>query len=298
MRFSRLQFALVLLAVLIWLAFFAVPDNRVRLVFCDVGQGDAVLIIQGLTQILIDGGPDRKVLNCLSNNLPFFDQTLEMVILTHPDNDHLAGLNDVFDKYRVRYFVSGPEGSDSGNYQNLLTKIKSLRKAARGLDNFKIINIYAGEKIKVGEIVFENLWPDREWVAGKLNYESGTMSQGQDYVLGAKTEHKNLNDFSLVFILSYQNRSVLLMGDADSRVQDEIMDLNTLAQIDILKFPHHGSKTGIREDFLAKIKPKIAVISVGKNSFGHPTQEALGLLEKYGVKIRRTDLEGEISYDL
>jgi competence protein ComEC len=109
---------------------------------------------------------------------------------------------------------------------------------------------------------------------------------------------KKLNDFSLVLLLRRRNFAGLLMGDADSRVQDEIMADNNLPKVDLLKFPHHGSKTGLREDFLAMIKPKEAVISVGKNSFGHPTQEALELLKKYGVRVKRTDLEGEIKYKI
>jgi len=109
------------------------------------------------------------------------------------------------------------------------------------------------------------------------------------------TERK-LNDFSLVFLLRWPKFTVLLMGDADSRVQEEIMVDNNLPKVNLLKFPHHGSKTGLREDFLALIKPKEAVISVGRNSYGHPTAEALELLDKYKVEIRRTDLEGDIEY--
>ncbi len=119
----------------------------------------------------------------------------------------------------------------------------------------------------------ETLWPEREWVASKISNSEG--------VLGASTSG-HLNDFSLVFLLSFRNKKVLLMGDADSRVQSRMIGLqetvNSLSGIDILKFPHHGSKTGMTEEFLEAISPKGAVISVGKNSYGHPTKEALDLL--------------------
>lgn len=145
----------------------------------------------------------------------------------------------------------------------------------------KVFNPYTGEKIKLGDITLESLWPEREWAGA---------------VLGASTGALKLNNFSLVFLLEYEGKKVLLMGDADSKVQKNILLNSTSLPIDILKFPHHGSKTGMTEEFLQKISPKVAVISVGKNSFGHPTQEALDLLDKFGVLIRRTDKEGEINY--
>jgi len=143
----------------------------------------------------------------------------------------------------------------------------------------------------------ETLWPERGWVAGRLDVGSETWEAGNsNFILGAKTTHSKLNDFSLVFLMKYAGKRVLFMGDADSRVQGEIMADNALTSVEILKFPHHGSKTGMREDFLEKIQPKEAVISVGKNSFGHPTTEALEMLKNEGVTVRRTDLEGEIKY--
>lgn len=329
--FNRLSFrslftVLGLIGSLIWLAVFSFPDNKLHLVFCDVGQGDAILVSKGFDQILVDAGPNEKVLNCLSKNMPFFDKTIEIVALTHPEADHLTGIIPVMDKYQVDYFLTGPEGNNSAAFAALESRIKNLES------RIKIINPYTGEKIQLGEIQMQTLWPEREWVAEKL--EAGSVvedflalspsntlginsvegSPRQDErrlkpaittdsgaVLGAQTSHSKLNDFSLVFLLEYKNFSVLLMGDADSRIQNEIINaesnqLSAVSNIDILKFPHHGSKTGIREDFLQKIAPKEAVISVGKNSYGHPTSEALDLLQKYGIKTRRTDEEGDIKY--
>jgi len=271
---------------LIWLSVFYFPDDKLNLVFCDVGQGDAVLITKGFDQILIDGGPDDKVLTCLSENMPFWDKKIEIVALTHPEADHLSGLLAVLDKYEVDFFLTGPEGDSSAKFAELSSKLKDQSsKLTRR-------NPYEGEKIKLGEITLETLWPEREWVANKIS--------NSERVLGASTSG-HLNDFSLVFLLSFRNKKVLLMGDADSRVQDKILSAVGGSQlavsgVDILKFPHHGSKTGMTEEFLETISPKEAVISVGKNSYGHPTKEALDLLEKFGVLIRRTDLEGEIRY--
>lgn len=267
---------------LIWLSVFYFPDDKLNLVFCDVGQGDAVLITKGSGQILIDGGPNDKVLTCLSENMPFWDKKIEIVALTHPEADHLFGLLAVLDKYEVDFFLTGPEGGSSAIYAELISKINpsiSLRTRVQSA-KLKLINPYAGEKIKLGEITLESLWPEREWAGA---------------VLGASTSGR-LNEFSLVFLLSFRDKKVLLMGDADSRVQKNIVLNSTSLPIDILKFPHHGSKTGMTEEFLEAISPKEAVISVGKNSYGHPTEEALDLLKKSNVIIRRTDLEGDINY--
>jgi competence protein ComEC len=281
--------ALVTIALLVWLAVFSFPSPKWQLVFCDVGQGDAVLLSKGFEQMLIDGGPNDQVLQCLANHLPFFDRTIEVVALTHPETDHLTGLIAVLGKYQVKYFLSSPVGSKSASYEALLTQIKKQSPP------IKVINPYEGDKIKLNGLEVAVLWPGRAWLASQLTECQATNCQLPGRVLGMSTEQK-LNDFSLVFLLRRQNFAALLMGDADSRVQDEIMADNNLPKVNLLKFPHHGSKTGLREDFLAMIKPKEAVISVGKNSYGHPTKEALELLKKYGVEVKRTDLEGEIQY--
>lgn len=291
-----------MLASLVWLSVFYFPDNKLHLVFCDVGQGDAVLITKGSGQILIDGGPNDKVLTCLSENMPFWDKKIEIVALTHPEADHLSGLLAVLGKYEVDFFLTGPEGNNSAQFAELSSKIKMQSS------KLTLRNPYAGEKIKLGEITLESLWPEREWVMGKLESDgltrmilAGLQGSSLQTVLGAKTTHSNLNDFSLVFLLNYKNRKILLMGDAGSRVQSRMIGLqetvSSLSGIDILKFPHHGSKTGMTEEFLEAISPKEAVISVGRNSYGHPTEEALDLLEKFGVLVRRTDKEGEIRYN-
>jgi len=303
-----------LIAGLVWLIVFSFPDNRLHLIFCDVGQGDATLIVKGFNQILIDGGPNEKVLDCLANNMPFFDKTIEVVALTHPEADHLTGIIPVMEKYGVKYFLSGPEGNESAVYAALISKIKN--QISKTNLKFKIVNLYAGDRIRLGEIVLDSLWPTREWMAENLEVGSEKLEAGNitpptssssfppptsHFVLGAKATDAKLNDYCLVFLLTYRGKKVLLMGDADSRVQDKITGLqetaNSLNRIDILKFPHHGSKTGMTKEFIEQIKPKEAIISVGKNSYGHPTSEALDLLKSFKVVVRRTDMEGEIKYE-
>lgn len=345
--FKTILSFLVLLCGLTWLAVIYFPDSKLKLVFCDVGQGDAALISKGSNQILIDGGPNDKVLSCLRNNMPLFDRKIEVIALTHPEADHMTGLISVLDKYGFDYFLMGPEGNGSSGFEKLINKLQSFNIEVRSakwetgnevgsgkvLKSYislqyqashfqlhtsnsnlvRIINPYSGTRIKVGDLVLDTLWPEREWVAEKLgvesvianfssrdytNYQAGdiTANGTGSKILGYTTTKLPLNQFSLVFLLKYKDKRVLFMGDADSKVQYNIAYYNTLLPIDILKYPHHGSKTGMTEGFLKLINPKQAVISVGKNSYGHPTPETLDLLNSYKVIIRRTDLEGEVKY--
>jgi len=104
--FGQLLKLLLLAVVTIWAAVAALPDKNLHVVFCDVGQGDAVLVKMGTSQVLVDGGPDNKVLECLARNMPFYDRRIEVVILTHPQADHMNGLVDVLERYTVLRFIN------------------------------------------------------------------------------------------------------------------------------------------------------------------------------------------------
>ena len=278
---------MALLTSFIWLTVISLPDRKLHLIFCNVGQGDAILIQKGTNQILIDGGPDKKVLDCLSNNMPFWDRTIEIVALTHPQADHLNGLSFVIDRYNVSYYLAGVEGNESSGYTKFLEKIKQNPK-------IEVVNPFTGEKFNLAGIELTSLWPQKEWLAQKLGTDFIPDDTSGKAVLGISTT-ADLNEFSLVFLLNYGGKKILLPGDADAGIQDEILLSNSgLNMIDILKVPHHGSKTALRDDFLEVIKPKEAIISVGKNSYGHPNTELIKKMEDMGIKVRRTDLEGEI----
>ena len=210
------------------------PNGKLQVVFCDVGQGDAIYLKtpKGL-DILVDGGPDNKVLSCLGRHMPFWDRKIEMVFLTHPHSDHQTGIVAVRQRYQVgEYFAN---------------------------------NLTAGDKITtIDGVIITVLWPSAGW------------------------QTDDTNNTSLVLKVN----NILLTGDAALSV---IGPQDGFGGVDIFKVPHHGSKTSLDETVLKLISPKIAVISAGKdNSFGHPAPETISLLEKYGTKIRRTDLEGEI----
>ena len=264
--------ALVLGAVLVY------PDQDLHLIFCDVGQGDAILITQGTTQVLIDGGPNQKVLSCLANHLPFWDRTIEMIILTHPDNDHLGGLPDVIERYNVTQLISHGLINNTAIFWAFREKV--LEK------NIPVFLPRTGDKVQLAGIVLKVLFP-QEKMGDELVWQKEVDTQ----VLGTHLYPENTNEASIVTLLSYGDFDVLLPGDIGSQNEGVI---EADKEIEVLKVAHHGSKYSTSEEFLEQIKPKLAIISVGKNSFGHPTSEVLGRLRDLGVEILRTDINGEI----
>lgn len=282
--FGQLLKLLLLAVVTIWAAVAALPDKNLHVVFCDVGQGDAVLVKMGTSQVLVDGGPDNKVLECLARNMPFYDRRIEVVILTHPQADHMNGLVDVLERYTVLRFISGPEGNGTASFRELMGLVSSSQS--------QVSNLYAGEEVKIDDIRFRAIWPTREYVERHVDGISKSLNGS---VLGAKTDGTDLNSFGIVVRLAYGEFDVLLTGDADVEVQDDQMRQGLVAEVEVLKVPHHGSKNGMDETWLSVVSPEAAVISVGKNNrYGHPRSEALKMLEDAGARIMRTDVEGEI----
>ena len=259
---------LALVTITIWLAVLAAPDDRLRLIACDVGQGDAMLVVYGQSQILIDGGPDGSVLDCLASHMPFWDRRIELVILTHPQTDHFRGLIEVFRRYKVDVFLTLPLNSSTSAYQVLKNEV--------GGSKARVVNATAGKVIRLGLIQLDIVHPTKNFLAG------------------ANTSSGDPNDFSIVAILSFGEFEALLTGDIGPKVTPDILATGKIRDVEYIKIPHHGSKNGLTKELLEASMPEVAVISVGKNPWGHPHKEVLTLLEEYGVKIKRTDLEGDI----
>lgn len=237
-------------------------DKKLHVVICDVGQGDSIFVrTPNGSDILIDGGPDDSVLNCLGKHMPFWDRTLEIVILTHPDADHVTGLIDVIKRYKLIHFYTSDVKTETAVYAQFL----------KTLEQYKIKQNYLwqGDKFKFTDgLSFETLWPTREWK-------------------GLTT-----NSFSVTELLTYKNFKVFLTGDLDAEQVSEISSL--VGDIDFLKIPHHGSRFGLTADIINILSPEMAVISVGKNSYGHPTQFILDLLKSANINTFRTDQLGDI----
>lgn len=254
---------LFLTAAAIWGAALTLPDNNLHVVICDVGQGDGILVFQGTTQMLIDAGPNAQILTCLGKYLPFYDRQVEVAVITHPQLDHFGGLTAVVDRYSVLQFVSSGVGNSTASWEELVSKIKDMPHDT----------VHLGDVIKIGqEVNFKIIWPP-----SNLSYLS------------------DLNSFSLVGRLAWGDFDILLTGDADSQIQLAQMATGLLSQVEVLKVPHHGSKTAMLAEWLEVVDPQMAVISVGKNnSYGHPARQTLDQLERVGARVLRTDVDGDI----
>lgn len=262
-------FSLVLLGFIFFSQVSQRSDSKLYLVACNVGQGDAMYIkTPSGKDILVDGGPNDAVLDCLNNNMPFWDKTIELVILTHPDADHITGLVDVLQRYTVLHFVTSETSRNTGIYKKFLNVL--------GSQNLPLKYIYAKDKIDFGDGVVSNI------ISPSLDYVNSSKPIGESEV----------NEFSVIQVISFGKFKALLTGDAGVIVEDRIA--KDVGNIDILKVPHHGSKTGMSDYYLATTDPEVAIISVGKNSYGHPTSFSLDLLSKHQIKTLRTDRNGEV----
>lgn len=287
-------FWLFLAGFLIVSVFNSWPAESLKVVFCNVGQGDASLIIRGRTQILIDGGPNRRVLDCLSAHLPFWDREIEMVILTHPEDDHFTGLIDVIKRYDIKQFVINPVINDSPSFWEFHRSV--LEEKASVYFPVK------GDRIAIGPLSLKFLWPEEKLGEEKVwlsaSEEKGQLAVGPTAkkaflpsVLGIKDYAGRINETSAVIKLNFYNFCVFFPADISSVTEGR---LEALGQCDILKVGHHGSKFSTGEELLVALRPALAVISVGKNSYGHPATDTLGRLERWGIKTLRTDEDGEI----
>jgi len=257
---------LVITIVLGVIIIFERKQRELKVSFLDVGQGDAILIESGEKQVLIDGGKNGKLLlERLGEEMPFWDRKIEAVIITHPDFDHYGGLIDAFDFYQVENLIKTQAGSTADAWRILDGKISEEKSA--------VINSTAGSVIK---------FPCGAEL--EIIYPMGNVPQ--------ETEDKN--DSSIVARLKFGENEFLLTGDLSENGEWEILNSGQDISADFLKVGHHGSKSSTSDEFLKKVAPKEAIISVGKNNYGHPTQEVLEKLKNSLVQIWRTDEDGTI----
>jgi len=182
----------LLLLTLPFLLFVSWPSSKLEFIACDVGQGDAILIQKGYTQVLVDGGPDNKVLECLTENMPFWDRKIEMIVNTHPEKDHFTGLLEVVSRYKVDGFLTTNLYNPSSGFKAFYNKVKE--------EDILVFTPFKGNKIKLEDFEFQVLWPE------KNSLQAGIWDKEVDKkVLGEFTAKEiNFNDFSLVLHLRYR----------------------------------------------------------------------------------------------
>jgi competence protein ComEC len=263
---------LSVLAVLVSFTAFTLPDNDLHVSFLDVGQGDAILIQNGNRQILVDGGPSPQAVTlALSRRMPFWDRSIDMLILTHPHADHLAGLLEVLRRYQVGQVLYPALDYSSPLYDEWRSTLQEK--------NIKTTLAANGQCIDMGnDVVIEVLRPQRALppdVASDVDSES------------------------LVLRLEYGAVSFLLTADIKNETEWELVRERAPLASSVLKVAHHGSSTSTTPEFLSVVSPRVAVISVGSaNDFGLPDAAVIDRLkEKVGqVNIYRTDEQGTITF--
>ncbi len=247
-----------------------INDDTLQVSFFDIGQGDSIFIqAPNGTQVLIDGGPDATVLRQLRLGMPLFDKSIDLVIATHPDSDHIAGLVDVLKDYKVMRFIRPAEvKGDSTAWTHLIDE----------LDTEETISALAGMRIILDDsrqIYMDILHPMVE------------------------SHYGDTNPYSIVARLVYGNTSFLLTGDATREVEHQLVSEYNFEVLDtdVLKLGHHGSKTSSSVEFLRAVSPRVAIISAGKgNKYGHPAPEILAFLNALQIPYLSTQTQGTIIY--
>ncbi len=260
---------LFLFNIVAWAQIWNLHKNNskpVELYFLDVGQGDSELIDFGDVQFLIDGGPNAQVLSNLEKILPTTDRYIDLVILTHPHLDHLGGLIDVFQNYEIGTLI------DNG-MEHSISQYKDFQKEVSD-KSIQHLTVKEGDKIKY-----------KDWLIEIISPSSNEPSSTKDI--------KDIHDKTIVFELNSpageENFNALFTGDINFAVEEKLLrKYKKGLSADLLKVSHHGSKNSTSSKFLKFVKPKIAVIGVGKNSYGHPNPQTINRLKDVGASIYTT----------
>lgn len=266
----------ILILLLVSLAIYQktkFEDGKTHIIFCNVGQGDGILINspKGL-HILVDAGPDNSILNCLSSHIPFWDRKISLMVLTHPHSDHMTGMVSVLSSYKVADFGTEELVNNTYIYNKLIQNLKDK--------NIKKQFLYAGDSFETSDgLAFKILGPSKEFLA-KAN-PSGIVGESKE-------------SGSLSTLLSFGSFSVILTGDTPIEELKEGLDIFEIPDISVFQISHHGSSYNTDKDLVEKIMPKLAVISVGKNKYGHPSNEVIKILRDLDIKYLRTDQHGDI----
>lgn len=255
----------MILLVVAFFGLYLLENNKTQnfLVFCNVGQGDGTLLVTQGKTVVIDSGPKNKqMVKCMEKYLPFWNKQIDLVMISHWDSDHSGGLSDILKYYEVKNIFCA-------DYESEMIEQKSCTKKLKNKDI-----------VKMGQISFE------------------VLSSGQER---EKKENKLVddNENSLVAVLNYKDKRFLFTGDISKETEERLVWRKILTgKMNVLKVSHHGSAAATSDTLLKEILAEVAVISVGKNSFGHPTEETLSRLRNYKVKVFRTDIDGDLKINL
>jgi len=260
---------LVCLNVVAWVVVkSALADSNLEVVFFDIGQGDSIFIEtpEG-NQILVDGGPDSTILEKLGQELPFWDRYIDLIVLTHPEHDHIHGLIEVIKRYKIGGILTNGVVRETAEYREWIRIIKK--------EEIPIYLVKAGEVIDLGDDIKLFILHPFESLSGQ--------------------KIKKANNTSIVAQLVFKDFELLLTGDIEKKIEKALVNSKINLQSDILKVPHHGSKTSSTQDFINAVNPIVAIIQAGReNSYGHPHKSVLERLNLNNIAIFRNDQDGDI----
>ena len=255
-----------------WLMPFFVTSSAAQsyltVTFLNIGQGDSILIeTPDGVQALIDGGPDATVLGELAASLPWFDRTLNLVLGTHPDKDHIGGLVDVLQRYKVDTIITTENTGETltaSNYRKALTQ-----------EGANIVMARAGQV-----------------------YQLGASTTLVIFSPASDPSMLESNTASIVAQVRYGSSTIMLTGDAPSSIEQYLVSTYGDQLVsDVLKLGHHGSKNSSSDEFLSAVNPKFAVVSAGKNNtYGHPAPETVARVNSHNIPIVSTIDEGRITF--
>lgn len=254
-------------SILLWFCIGSLGDGLLHIFYLNIGQGDAILVrTPSMEYVLIDGGPDDTVLQELSQVMPFYARTIDLMILSHPHADHMDGLIEVLERYEVRQVMITGVSYGYAGYEKFFQTIRE-----RGVP-----------------MIFMN---------GQGDYRLGGVTLDVLYPFGslAGRHFENVNNSSISLRLLYGERRFYFSGDLEVEGEEELVEAGLDLRADVFKAGHHGSRTSSTEPLLDMVEPEWAVISCGvDNPFGHPHAETIRHLQERGVTVFRTDLDGRV----
>jgi len=251
-----------LLLLLVHEVRFSPRHHSVIVRFFDIGQGDSAFVTgPSGQQILIDGGPDLRTLEHLGKSMPFFDRTIDILVLSHPHLDHVAAFPEILRRYKVGQVIISGAAYENGPYEEFLTLVTEKK--------IPVIIPEQGRQIDLGDdLLMDLLWPPPVYVGETVD---------------------EIHDSNVVFKLRYGNDSVLFTGDAEESVERQLLSQGTDVSATVLKAGHHGSRTSTGTGFLIAVDPEMAVVSVAaKNSYGLPDEDVLGRFTHLGIPYQTT----------
>lgn len=269
LKLFSLAFLIIINIIIFYVVYNIDSGGILKVVFLDVGQGDSILIeVPNGNQVLIDSGANKNILKALSRNIPFYDRSIDVLVATHPDQDHIGGFPEILKRYKIDKMYDNGLISNSGTFKEIENQIKNKKIEKERLVKYEILDLGDGVFLKV-------LYPNIE------------------------LEGDDTNKNSVVLKLIYGDTSVLLTGDIPTDVEKYLaMTLENELDGDILKVAHHGSKNSLSEEFFSAVSPEYSIISASSdNSFGHPHKEILDALNNIGTNILRTYEMGDIVFE-